>query len=466
MTAAEQALAAEVREELALLAYPDRSWVEPVHINGIRATDVLIVGGGQTGLACAHGLRRDGVDNIRILEAAPEGAEGVWESFARMSELRTPKHVNGMDFGQPALSVQRWFQARYGKDAWQTLSRIPRTDWFAYLRWYRATLALPVENNVAVTDIRPGPGADLLTVETTAGPCLARRVVLATGFDGAGTLRMPANIAEALPLDRYAHACEPIDFTRMRGARVGILGHGASAFDAAVAALDHCAASVDLCFRRAALPVSNPHRYLEAVAILEHFGALSDRTRWNVARHMRQVDQPPGTASFEAAIGRPGFRMHVACPWQSVALRGGAIAVTTPQRDFSFDTVICATGYALDLAARPELRSIAPRVALWRDHFQPAPEEANAELGAFPYLGPGFEFLPREAGDGWVSRVRIFNYASSLSLGPHATSISGHKHALPYMLRCLTRDLFVAQEAALLPGLRGYFVPDITVPEG
>ena len=175
-------------------------------------------GGGQSGLAIAQGLRRDGVYNVVVLDKNQAGQEGVWENFARMPELRSPKAQNGMDFGQPSLSVQKWFQARHGMAEWERIERIPRRDWMDYLRWYRATLDLPVENDVAVTDIRRGPRPGVVTVQTSLGVRLARSVVIATGFEGGGVWRVPEVVSAALPPDRYDHACTPIDFARLRGA--------------------------------------------------------------------------------------------------------------------------------------------------------------------------------------------------------------------------------------------------------
>lgn len=108
-------LAQTVRAERELLSYPNRPWVAPrVGSDGHEALDVLVVGGAQSGLVIAHGLARDGVGRVAVLDRAPAGYEGVWKNFARMAELRTPKILNGMDFGQPSLSVQRWFATRYG----------------------------------------------------------------------------------------------------------------------------------------------------------------------------------------------------------------------------------------------------------------------------------------------------------------------------------------------------------------
>jgi FAD-dependent urate hydroxylase len=466
MNLAEQALAEQARIERAEFAHPDRSWVTPVIVDGKPCSDVLIVGGGQSGLAIAHGLRRNGIHNVAVLDSRPKGQEGVWENFARMTQLRTPKGQNGIEFGQPSLSLRAWYRARHGEAAWQKIIRIPRLDWMAYLRWYRAVLDLPVENDVSVTDIRPGPRDGIVAVETSGGTRLARFVVLATGFEGGGTVRVPPVIASALPPDRYDHACTPIDFERFRGKRIGILGHGASAFDAAVVALQTGAASVDLCFRRKALPVVNPHRHLDSPGMMAHWPALSDRVRWNIARHMRIFDQPPGVASFEAAIALPGLRMHASTPWNEVSIDGPDIRVETPRQVFHFDHVICATGYALDLSARPELRHLAEGVMLWRDRFDPVPDEASPELGAYPYLGEGYEFLPRDPRESWMSRVRAFNYTAFVSMGPHSTGISGHKHALPRLLRGLERRLLLEQEDGVIAALQAYDELDLIIPPG
>ena len=454
-----ETLAAQARAELALLAYPDRAWVRPRS----GCLDVLIIGGGQSGLATAHGLRREGVTNIAILDAAPAGKEGVWDNFARMPELRTPKLQNGIEFGQPSLSVQLWYEARHGAGSWDRITRIPRQDWMDYLRWYRATLDLPVENETLVTDIRPH-STGIIAVETSNGTRLARSVVWATGFEAGGAYRVPPVVTSALPPERFDHACKPIDLARLKGQRVGILGHGASAFDAAVAALDHGAASVDLCFRRPKLPTVNPHRHLETAGMMMHWPALSDAVRWNIARHMRIVDQPPGVASFHEAVSRPGFRMHAASPWNDVSFDDGDIRVVTPHCEFRFDHVICATGYALDLAARPELQHLVPAIALWRDRY--VPDEPSAELAAFPYLDAGYEFLPRDPADDWVSRIHAFNFTSYVSMGPHSTSISGLKHALPRMVRALVRRLLAEQDDGVLAALRSYDEIDLVIPAG
>ena len=106
---ATDALAAQARAELALLAYPDREWLAAAQgPAGEAVLDVLVVGGGQSALGIAAGLRLQGVRRVALLDRLPAGHEGVWLQFARMPELRTPKLLNGLDFGLPALSVPHW----------------------------------------------------------------------------------------------------------------------------------------------------------------------------------------------------------------------------------------------------------------------------------------------------------------------------------------------------------------------
>ena len=463
------ALAARARADLAALSYPAASWVVPrTTPEGDPVHAVIIVGAGQSGLAIAAALRRDGIDDIVVLDGAPAGREGVWDSFARMEELRTPKVLNGMEFGCPSLSVQAWYTARYGSAAWEALDRIPRQAWADYLRWYRTTLDIPVESGMAVTDIRAGPNGTLL-VETRCGPSattrMARTVVIATGFDGAGGWRVPDLVSRALPRDRYDHTNGPIDFARLHGARVAVLGHGASAFDNANWALEAGAARVDLCFRRDRLPRVNPHRHLENAGTMTHYPWLDPATRWRIARHFRAVDQPPPRRAFEAAIAHPRFHLNPASPWRSVRMEADGLAVETPRGTLFFDHLLCATGVAVDLASRPELTSLAPAIALWRDRYEPPEVEADDRLAVYPFLDVDFSFTPRRDHDAWVAQVFCFNGAAAVSQGPHATSISGHRHALPRLVRGMTRRLFLQQAEHALDRLASYADVDLQLPD-
>ncbi|MCW6507435.1 NAD(P)/FAD-dependent oxidoreductase [Lichenifustis flavocetrariae] len=464
-------LAEAARRDLATLAYPATDWVEACATRqGEHVHAVIVVGAGQSGLLAAASLRREGVHDVVVLDRAQAGQEGVWDAFARMEELRSPKALNGLEFGCPNLSIATWYAARHGRAAWEAIERVPRRDWADYLRWYRTTLALAVQSGTDVVGIRDAEADEnVLAVETEVNgrraARFARTVVIATGFDGAGAWRVPDFISDHLPRDRYDHTNGPVDFERLRGRRVAVLGHGASAFDNANAALRAGAARVDLCFRRTRLPRSNPHRHLETAGTMTHFNELDDAIRWQVARHFRAADQPPPNRAFAEALAHPRFSLHPGRPWLSVRLDGDEIVIATPQGALRCDHLLCGTGLAVDLAARPELTSLAPLVALWRDLYTPPPAQEDARLEAFPYLDANFNFLPRHERDGWVRQVFAFNGLSAVSQGPHSTSISGHRHAMPRLVRGVTARLFSLQSASFIDRLKRYDNNDLAVPD-
>jgi cation diffusion facilitator CzcD-associated flavoprotein CzcO len=177
---------------------------------------------------------------VLLLDRNPAGYEGPWETFARMAVLRTPKAVVGSELGIPSLSVRAWFEARYGEEAWDRITWIPRHDWRRYLRWYRGIADLDIRNETSVIGVEPADGVLALTTLRAPGSCdtvLARRIVLATGQDGGGAWKVPEMTERALPASAYAHSNGPIEFERFVGKRIGVLGHGGSAFDAAIMAL-------------------------------------------------------------------------------------------------------------------------------------------------------------------------------------------------------------------------------------
>ena len=263
----------------------------------------------------------------------------------------------------------------------------------------------------------------------------------------------------------YNHTNGPVDFERLRGRRVAVLGHAASAFDNANCALEHGAACVDLCFRRIKIPRVNPHRFLETAGTMVHFSALADEVRWRVGRHFRLVDQPPPVSAFEIACAHRNFRLHPGRPWQAVRLEGGEIVIDTPKGDLRADHLLLGTGATVELEARSELRSLAGAVLRWRDRFTPASGEEDGRLAALPYLDDHYGFMPRAQSDNWVERVFCFNAASYLSHGPHSTSISGHRHCVPRVVRGVTDRLFREQQNGYLAKLKAFDTIDLPIPD-
>lgn len=273
------ALTAQVRSDLARIAHPSMPWLTPVIApDGRPALDVLIVGGGQSGLATAFALLRSRVSNILVLDKAEAGREGPWLTYARMPTLRSPKDFTGPDLDIPSLTYQSWHEATFGTDSWRELDLIPREYWADYLAWYREVLDLPVRNGCEVVDI--AAAADGLLQATVRGKdgettIHARKIVLATGQEGMGDWSIPEPLRH-LPATRCVHSGAQIDFEALRGRRVAVIGAGASAFDNAAVALETGAARVDLLCRRAEIQLIQPYRWLTFRGFLRHFSELDD----------------------------------------------------------------------------------------------------------------------------------------------------------------------------------------------
>jgi FAD-dependent urate hydroxylase len=259
-------------------------------------------------------------------------------------------------------------------------------------------------------------------------------------------------IERAPPASAYAHSNGPIDFGQLVSKRIGILGHGGSAFDAAIMALRTGAARVDICFRRPMLPVVNPDKRLEFSAILAHYPELDDRIRWNVARHFDLHDQPPPLHTFDRACRQPGLYVHPDSAWEDVDWTGDRVVVTTKRDRFIFDFVISATGVGFDLALRPELNGIVDDIALCSDRFVPEPHEAHPQLGKLPYLGKRYDFSEKVPGTApWLARIYAFNFSAMASMGPVAAGISAHRYGVPRVVHGITESLFLEQADTVLP---------------
>jgi cation diffusion facilitator CzcD-associated flavoprotein CzcO len=451
------ALEADLARQLSLIGFGGADWTRPrAHPQG-HVHDVVIVGGGQSGLAAAFGLLRDRVSNILIIDESPEGLEGPWESYARMITLRTPKTLNPIDFGVPALTYRAWWEAQHGAAGWDAIDKIARGDWMDYLRWYRRVLALPVRNDTRLTLIEPlGDGLHRLHLDGQE-PLLARKVILATGIQGGGEWHTPAMIRDALPRNLYAHTSEAIDYAALAGKRIGILGGGASAFDNANHALALGVAQAHVFIRRKILPRINPIRFMERVGFTGRYPALSDAEKYAVMASFLGHNQPPTNDTFERAASWPGFDLHLGSPWNAVEQRDGQVRVTTAQGQHDFDFVVLSTGLISDPGLRPELAQVAPYIARWADIYTPPPGEENALIDAHPYLGAGFELLPREDGDAsTLHGLFAFNYSALISLGLSASALSGLQTALPRLIRGVTDQLFLDDGEALIADLIAY----------
>ena len=459
-------LRSRLRSDFEFLAYPDKPWVLDLEADelakiapGVAPHEVLhcaIAGGGQFGLTIAHGLRMERVSRVRIYDRNPRGQEGPWMTYARMKMLRTPKHPTGHDLGNANLTFRAWYEAQHGADGWEKLFRISRPDWQAYLNWYRDVTDAQVQNGFEVTAVEPWPDASrcrlfrlTLRSEQAEEFAWARTVVFAGGAEGSGGHFMPEFIREGLPRHLYAHTSEwPIDMSRHRGQRVGVLGSGAAAFDTSIAALEAGAREAVLCMRRPALPQTNPRRWMEFAGFLAHYPELPDAERWRYMHSLYSIGQPPPQPTFDRAMALPGFSMRPSTPWLHVREQDAGVVVTTPQGEERFDFVFVATGAGVDLAQRPEFAGVLPHIALWGERYQAPPVYAEPRLERFPYLGRYAQFTEKVPGTApWLNGVFTITRGATLSMGPSSASNSNIKYTAPRIIAGVTRWLFLGDAA-------------------
>ena len=454
-------LNATVARDLEYLGLPPRPW--PVGIaapDGTPALDVLVVGAGMCGIAAAAALTMKGVRNIAVLDAAPAGREGPWTTTARMATLRSPKHLPGIALGIPSLTFRAWYTAVHGAAAWQALYKIANVDWQHYLSWLQRVLALPVRHGVAVRSIHAA--GSLFRVETSDGACHARHVVLATGRFGSGGTQVPDCIDRALWPDRAAHAAEPIDFSRLAGRRVAVLGANAAAFDNAAVALESGAAAVDMYCRRPALPQVNKSRGATNPGYFEGWSALPPATRWKLLVWLHDERSPPPHESVHRVLKQPGFRLHFSAAITAARPAPEGVVLDLPGGTATADFLIVATGFEVNLARRPELATLAPHIALWRDIHPAPPALDRPELGRYPFLGAGFELTEKVPGTcPALARLHIFNHAAHASMGPIASDIPGVSAAAGLLSTAIVRALFTADHDALQARLAAFAEPEL-----
>jgi cation diffusion facilitator CzcD-associated flavoprotein CzcO len=414
------ALEARLRHDLVCLGWPAAAWAPPQPArDGVPVLDVAIIGAGQSGLAAAAALGQLGLHAV-LLDRAPLDYEGVWATTARMETLRSPKELTGPALGLSSLTFRAWFEAQFGDVAWGLLDKIPRLQWMDYLRWYRRVMKLDVRNDTAVTAIVPrADGVVSLALQTPAGASqlLARRVVLATGRDGLGGPDIPA-FAQALDRSKWAHSADAMDYGRLKGLRVGVIGAASSAMDSAASALEAGAASVDLLIRRDDLPRINKSKGAGVAGLVHGHYSLRDEDKWRLRHYINAASVPPPHGSTLRVSRHANARFNFGCPVLAVKDEGGALRVSTPRGDFVLDFIIVSTGFKIDWAMRPEYAAIAPHVRSWNDRFTPAPGQGDLELADSPDLGPVFEFQEKAPGAcPGLDRIHCFCYPATLSHG-------------------------------------------------
>ena len=437
-------LKAQTQRALRWAGRPAGDWVKP------RAgvdQNVVVVGGGQSGLAIAYGLRRKGIGRVTVIDRCEPGQAGIWRNIARMHQLRTPKTIPGPELGNPDLGFRAWFETLNGPAAFDALDRIPRLAWADYLAWYEQVTEAGVRYETRLVGIEPAGDFLRLHLESDGMQRTetTRKLVLANGFKGAGGVSVPS-VLRGLPAGLWSHTDAPFEFTRLAGKVVGIIGAGASAFDAAATALEQGAKEVHLYSRRSYIdypsssastppPPPGPPGDRGHAFVLELAGELPDEVRWRDWRVRENASASVPLDSLARAVAAKNFHLHLDSDWTGATAGGGGITARISGKKQRFDHVIAGTGYRVDLSVQPELASIQPDIALWKDRYRPPVGEQDDAVSLYPYLGAGFQFQPKaDAGVTHLRNIHCFNIAASASFG----TLVGDIPSVPQQARLVT----------------------------
>lgn len=407
------------------------------------AHDVLIVGGGQNALALVLALRNLGITRVTALEAKSPGEAGIWNDTARMRTLRTPKTLTGPDMGFAPLAFPTWFEAHRGPGAFEAVERIDRQDWAAYLRWFENAADIPIRHETRVTLVEPLGAHFAVRLETPQGAKTetARKVVFANGIGGLGAPNIPDFLHAALPRGRYAHTADRLDYRTLKGLTVGVIGAAASAFDAAAMALEEGAAAVHMFCRKPEIPTLQVNRSRSYLGAQDRFHTLPDALRWMLFNRVSQTGTPPPRDSVLRVTRFRNFHIHTGRSLEGLRFEDGRIvpAFDAPALDF----IVAGTGYAQNVALRPELAPFSRKIATWADRHVPPAEEANPGLGNYPYLGDALEFRPREEGDApYLANLHAYTNAASLSYGRFIGDVPSMKFGIGLLSRAIFADFF------------------------
>lgn len=456
-----QQLNERIQQELHWINYGAEDWTTP--IEGAHVYDVIVIGGGQSGLATAFALKKERISNIVVLDENRAGFEGPWETYARMVTLRTPKHITSVDLGHASLTYQAWHIAKFGESSWEALDKIPRSLWMQYLRWYRDVLDLPVRNEMKVDVIEPlATGIHRVHIEGHE-PMLARKVVLATGIQGGGEWHVPPIFTQNVARSLYAHTSEEIDFAALKGKRVAIIGGGASAFDNAYYALQQGVEQAHVFVRRAQMPRVNPIRQMEQSGLIERFHALSDDEKYVAIAHFFSYNQPPTNDTFRRAASFGGFALHTDSPIEAVAQVGDEVLLTTPKGTFTYDFIVVSTGLLTNPALRKELRIVERHIARWSDCYKAPSQLKHPLIELHPYLGKGFEFIGRTSeGEQQLHGLFSFNYGALPSCGLVASALSGMRFGIPRLVSAIADQLFLDDRQTIVKNFLAYDEEEFT----
>jgi putative flavoprotein involved in K+ transport len=283
--------------------------------------EVVVIGGGQAGLAIGYHLARQGRDFV-ILDAASQPA-AAWRSRWDSLRLFTPARFDSLP--------GRTFPA--DPDSYPSRDQV-----VGYLTDYARDFDIPVELDSPVRAVRKA--GDGYAVELDDRTYDADQVVVATGpFQ---TPRIPGNLAE--DLDRRVVQLHSSEYRRPEGVPIGrvlVVGGGNSGYQIAEDLAAHPDREVHLSIGSRQTPLPPRIFGRELFGILKATGLMNKTVTSRLGQRLRNRETLIGSSTRRAR--RNGIQMHTRA--RSAARRE---VVFDDGSSLAVDAVIWATGFDTD----------------------------------------------------------------------------------------------------------------------
>jgi hypothetical protein len=378
-----------------------------------RDSNIVIIGAGPYGLACAAFLRHSGVEPRVFGEPM-----GFWGSrMPRGMLLRSRRRSSHIADPTLALTIDRYEES--------SGARLPEPielrRYLGYADWFRRN-AVPEIDGRRVRQVDRVDGTFRLTLED-GDAIVASRVVVAAGLEPFAWRPSPLG---DLPEDLVSHSSDHVDFQALSGKRVIVVGAGQSALESA-ALLHEAGAGVEIVARASGivwLPGDHQPGFRPRLRRLlmppTDVGGM--RSGW-IAAAPELLRRTPGglrpavTRKCIVPMGAAWLRSRLE---QVPMVLGRAITSATANGtgvrtifdDGSVreaDHIVLGTGFRVDVAKYPFL---SPELIRDLDL-----------LGGYPRLGPGLEAN--------VPGLHFVGAPAMLSYGPLMRFVVGTWYAAP-----------------------------------
>ena len=322
----------------------------------MNETDLLIIGAGPYGLAIGSYAKRLGLECGVVGEPM-----GFWKNHMPAGMLLRSPTTWHLD-----AAGELTFKAFLESEALtpEQVSPVPLPLYLDYCRWFQEQNGLEVEQRFVNNLEWLGNGSYPFRAVLDSGDEIrARRVLAATGLTQYRNI--PQDLAFILPPGSYSHTCDYTDFSSLAGKGCLIIGGRQSAFEWAALINEEVGAEIHLVYRH------------DTPAFTESdwgwIDELMDRTRespgWFKRLPTRERDGiyqrlwGEGRLKLEPWLAPriQGNNVHL---WPNTRVTGGrqsvngSITVSLDNgKTLEVDQIILATGYRVELAREPYLRT-------------------------------------------------------------------------------------------------------------